>query len=200
METILYDESGGDLSLNFLNTTDWPGSNEPSESLNSYADFLLWSFEAGVITAAERMQLANQAASDPRQASEILGMILDGRAAIYRILTHLGSDQSPSEQDRDLFNQLLGRALAHRRIVLSPPPTRWAFQAHPLPLDYPLWPVMLAAADLLISTELARIHTCANHECGWIFLDRSRNGSRKWCSSTVCGNRERVRQYYSRKR
>jgi predicted RNA-binding Zn ribbon-like protein len=195
MELTLYDTSGGDLSLNFLNTTDYPGSNNPSDNLNTYADILLWAFEGGAITAQERAQLAAQAAVDPHQAGEVLQKAREVRAALFRILT--GSN---SMLDLDLFNRLLARALAHRKIELSPPPARWTLACDPLPLDYPLWPVMLAAADILTSPDLERVHTCANHECGWIFLDRSRNGSRKWCSSTSCGNRERVRQYYARKR
>jgi predicted RNA-binding Zn ribbon-like protein len=194
MDITLYDTSGGDLSLNFLNTSDWPGISDPSESLNTYADLLLWSFEGGVITAAERAELSALAAADPGQASELLRTAREMRAALYRILTAQGS-----ALDLDLFNDWLCRAQSHRKIELWPPPARWTIDCGPLPLDYPLWPVMLAAANLLTSPDMERIHTCANHECGWIFLDRSRNGSRKWCSSTACGNRERVRQYYTRK-
>jgi predicted RNA-binding Zn ribbon-like protein len=67
-------------------------------------------------------------------------------------------------------------------------------------LDSPLWPVAQSAAELLTSPMLGRVKVCAGEGCGWVFLDESRNGSRRWCDSRDCGNRERVRRYLARKR
>ena len=47
---------------------------------------------------------------------------------------------------------------------------------------------------------LDRLKMCASDECHWVFYDRSKPGSRRWCSSTLCGNREKTRTYRSRKR
>ena len=68
------------------------------------------------------------------------------------------------------------------------------------PLGRPLWPVARSAADLLTSPKFGRVKVCAGEGCGWLFLDASRNASRRWCDSRDCGNRERVRQYLARKR
>jgi len=200
METLLYDSSGGSLGLNFLNTQNWIHSGEPEEMLNRYDDFLLWSFEAGVISADEREVLSARAAADPAQAALALRAIHEIRSALYKIIARLIEAQQPDPRDLERFNMALKGALSHRRIEFASPAMRWTFQAEPLPFEYPLWPVLLAAADFLASTDTARVHMCANPTCGWVFLDRSRNGTRKWCSSTSCGNRLRVRQYYARKR
>src|SRR5829696_5210301 len=67
-------------------------------------------------------------------------------------------------------------------------------------LDSPLWPVAQSAAELLTSPKLGRVKLCAGKGCGWVFVDESRNGSRRWCDSRDCGNRERVRRHLARKR
>jgi predicted RNA-binding Zn ribbon-like protein len=67
-------------------------------------------------------------------------------------------------------------------------------------LDRPLWPVARSAAELLTSPNRARVKVCAGEGCGWMFIDESRNASRRWCDSRSCGNRERVREYLARKR
>jgi predicted RNA-binding Zn ribbon-like protein len=63
-----------------------------------------------------------------------------------------------------------------------------------------LWPIAKSAADLLASGQLGRVTECANEEegCGWVFLDKTRSGTKKWCSSTGCGNRAKVRAWYER--
>jgi predicted RNA-binding Zn ribbon-like protein len=63
-----------------------------------------------------------------------------------------------------------------------------------------LWPVVLAAADLLTSGDRARIHECAGPGCGWLFLDTSRNRRRRWCTMQGCGNRAKARRFYERAR
>jgi predicted RNA-binding Zn ribbon-like protein len=63
-----------------------------------------------------------------------------------------------------------------------------------------LWSVARSAAELLTSPKLGRVKVCAGEGCGWIFLDESRNSSRRWCDSRDCGNRERVRKHLARKR
>jgi predicted RNA-binding Zn ribbon-like protein len=47
---------------------------------------------------------------------------------------------------------------------------------------------------------LDRLKMCASNECHWVFYDRSKPGNRRWCSSILCGNREKTRSYRSRKR
>jgi predicted RNA-binding Zn ribbon-like protein len=91
---------------------------------------------------------------------------------------------------------------------------RWILTAHrqarigtALPLQWVLEPdapavlaLTLAAEELLRSPDAERIRECAGSGCGWLFVDRSRNSTRRWCSSGDCGNRERVRRHAQRQR
>jgi predicted RNA-binding Zn ribbon-like protein len=59
--------------------------------------------------------------------------------------------------------------------------------------------VAWSAARLLTSAEVARVRTCANEDWGWLFVDRSRRGNRRWCDMGECGSRDKARRYYVRK-
>jgi predicted RNA-binding Zn ribbon-like protein len=75
------------------------------------------------------------------------------------------------------------------------------FVEHDSPdLDRVLWPAVVSAAELLTSDDLGRVRECASERCAWLFLDRSKNQSRRWCDMTVCGNRSKARRHYSRLR
>jgi predicted RNA-binding Zn ribbon-like protein len=76
----------------------------------------------------------------------------------------------------------------------------WGWASEPLRLGAPLWPVARSAADLLTSSELAALRLCASDTCAWLFLDTSRNGSRRWCSMRTCGNRAKARRHHARVR
>jgi len=58
-------------------------------------------------------------------------------------------------------------------------------------------------AELLVlaqTGQLDRVKACGSDECNWIFYDRSKPGSRRWCSSTLFGNRQKTRSYRQRRR
>ena len=64
--------------------------------------------------------------------------------------------------------------------------------------DTPLWPVGYSAGELLLHGPLSRIGECPG--CGWLFLDTSRNGTRRWCSMATCGSRDKMARYHHRSR
>jgi predicted RNA-binding Zn ribbon-like protein len=60
---------------------------------------------------------------------------------------------------------------------------------------------ILAELQLLADTDrLGRLKMCASDDCRWIFFDRSKPGNRRWCSSALCGNRQKTRAYRERQR
>lgn len=59
--------------------------------------------------------------------------------------------------------------------------------------------VLVQLHSLAIMGQLDRLKACADPDCRWIFLDRSKPGSRRWCSSTGCGNRQKTRAYRARR-
>ena len=65
-------------------------------------------------------------------------------------------------------------------------------------LDWPLWPVVWSAVELLTADALRRVLECANDPCGWLFVDLSRNRSRRWCDMRDCANKVKARRHHAR--
>jgi predicted RNA-binding Zn ribbon-like protein len=75
---------------------------------------------------------------------------------------------------------------------------RWSWAGDCSCLERPVWQIAHSAADLLASGQLDRVRRCGSDTCEWLFLDGSRNRSRRWCDMSTCGNREKARKHYRR--
>ena len=195
---------GGVPCLDFVNTVGWRLTDRPSEYLRSYEDLLTWGRQAGLLTPEETEGLSQQATLDPEGAQETLSRALALREATHRAITAAIAGEPQDESDLSALNRELSIALSRLRVMPAGDAYGWGWDwsgddGRP-PLDSPLWPVARSAAELLTSPKLSRVKVCADKGCGWVFLDESRNSSRRWCDSRDCGNRERVRRYLTRKR
>jgi predicted RNA-binding Zn ribbon-like protein len=191
---------GGRLSLDFVNTADWHASDHPVEFLTSYSDLVAWSQHVGILTNHQAQRLLKEAARRPEDATSVLERAITLREAIYRIFSAISRGRPPQAADLATFNVELSRALAQSRIVSTAEGFTWDWAGAEDALDWMLWPVVHDVASLLTSKELDRVGQCADDRCGWLFLDTSRNRSRRWCSMEDCGNRAKVRRHYERKR
>ena len=192
------------MSLDFVNTMGSRLADYPSEYLRSYEDLLDWGRQAGLLALEEAEGLSRRARLDPEAARETLSRALALREALHRMISGAIAGESQDESDLSVLNRELSIALSHLRVVASDGVYSWGWDrgedGGETRLDSPLWPVAQSAAELLTSERLGRVKVCAGEGCGWVFLDESRNSSRRWCDSRDCGNRERVRRHLSRKR
>jgi predicted RNA-binding Zn ribbon-like protein len=189
---------GGRLSLDFANTADWHASDQPVEFLTSYRELVAWSRHVGILTERQAPRLVAEAARRPGDASAVLARALALREAIYRVFSAVSQGHGPQPVDLATLNAELSTALAQSRIVLEAEGFAWAWAGRDDALDRMLWPVVHDVADLLTSEDLNRVGQCADDRCGWLFLDVSRNRSRRWCSMEACGNRAKARRHYRR--
>ncbi len=188
--------SGGRLCLDFANTVSWRLSHH-IERLKTYQDLVVWSHQARVLTDREARDLTRKANRRPRGSARVLKEAIALREAIYRIFSMIADGHSPHFTDLAVLNNALAKALAHRRVVPVTNGFAWTW-VRVGALDRVLSPVAQSAADLLTSEELRDVHICAADDCGWIFVDTTRNHSRRWCTMEVCGNRAKLRRYYRR--
>ena len=192
---------GGHLCLDFANTADWHASDQPEELLTSYAEFVSWSQQAGVLTEKQAKRLLRQAADRPEEAMAVLKRAIVLREAIYEIFAAVAHEQSPQATDLTTLNSALSETLARSQIAPTETGFGWQWAGEENALDRPLWPIARSAADLLTSDELQRVGQCADDRgCGWLFLDTSRNHTRRWCDIKDCGNRAKAHRHYERKR
>jgi predicted RNA-binding Zn ribbon-like protein len=200
----------GNACLDFVNTVSGDRFHAPKEKLTSYGDFVAFARQAGLIDGAAARALHERAGREPLAAGRALERALELREALFRIFWGMGSDddragrggRKPAPGDLALLNRALGEGLAHREVVARSGSYQLGWGASD-DLDRPLWPLAAAAADLLADPDRAPIRMCGlceEHECTWIFLDETKNRSRRWCSMKDCGNRAKARRHYERAR
>lgn len=196
-----WDFDAGRLCLDFSNTAEWHASPSPDEHLNSYADLVAWSREAGLVTGSEAQALLEEAERRPSEAKAALTKAVELRELIYRTFSAIGRGCQPKDEDLEALNGWVAQALSRARLVASQGSFTWAWPGGGHSLGRMLWPVARSTADLLTSDELGRVGECADDRgCGWLFLDTSRNRSRQWCNMESCGNRAKARRHYAKKR
>jgi predicted RNA-binding Zn ribbon-like protein len=197
---------GGVPCLDFVNTLAWRLTDRPIEYLVSYEDLLAWGRQAGLLAPDETEVLSGWAATHPEEARATLSRAAALREAVHRVLSAPIASEPQDEGALSTLNRELSVALSRLRVTPAAGDAYvWAWErggedhGGP-PRERPLWPVARSAAELLTSAKLGRVKVCGGEGCGWMFLDESRNASRKWCESRDCGNRERVRQYLARRK
>ncbi|RLT32022.1 MAG: hypothetical protein DWI57_18745 [Chloroflexi bacterium] len=190
----------GWLCLDFANTAEWHASDQPSEQLESYTELVEWAQGRGLLRPDEAEGLLRLAGQRAEQATAVLGKAIDLRETIYRIFSAHAQGEPGAPADLDELNRSLAAGAEHFRIVPGQTGYVWDWQAAEGALDPMLWAVARSAAELLTSEDLARVGQCADDRgCGWLFLDSSRNHSRRWCFMENCGNRAKARSHYERK-
>jgi predicted RNA-binding Zn ribbon-like protein len=191
----------GHLALDFVNTVDWRGNPARRKDLLTSADDLVaWAVCARLVSPAEARALVREARRDARRAERTLGRARRLRELLARAFAPAGSDARPAPRDLRLLNSLLGAALRKRHLEVRGTACVWSWSREADPLDWLLWPIVLAGAELLTSDKRTGVRECAGEGCGWLFLDTSRNRRRRWCTMQGCGNRAKVRRFYERAR
>lgn len=194
-----YDFESGDLSLDFANTQDWHGSQHPSENLTSYTDLVVWGEQAGLVTAEQGRVLRAQADRQPGQSAREYESALQLREALYRIFSSLYAGERIPSRDLEILSSVAVAARAGQQLVHKDGELRWEWTQGMQGIDLILWPVARAAAELLTSDRAPRVRECEDDRgCGYLFIDQSKNRSRRWCSMEGCGNRAKARRHYAR--
>ncbi|MDP9265918.1 MAG: CGNR zinc finger domain-containing protein [Chloroflexota bacterium] len=194
-----FELTGGALCLDFTNTVG--GSRErPREDLNGFGDLVKWGRQAGVLDGATARALVRRADAAPAEAAKALRRAISLREAIHRVFVGQGKGERPPQADVELIRRWDVDALEHSRLVAKDDGYEREWAQAPPAFDRVAWMVARDAVELLTSAELARVRECASETCAWLFLDTSRNRSRRWCDMRSCGNRAKVRRHYQRVR
>jgi predicted RNA-binding Zn ribbon-like protein len=190
---------GGHVALDFTNTLDErfdPAG--PLELLTSYDRLLAFCREAGLMTAPDAQRLRQEIPeSDARQTLE---RATELREALYALFTAAVHKTTPPAGALETLNQVLRQAERSRVITWDGSGFAWQVETDGTPAMAPLWQIAAAAADLLASADLGHVSECGSETCRWLFLDRSRNHSRRWCEMKTCGNRTKARRFQARLR
>jgi predicted RNA-binding Zn ribbon-like protein len=189
---------GGRLCLDFVNTVSCRNSDYPSEYLGTYENLVSWSQHVKILTKNEAKNLAAKASVHPADARRIVERATATREALYRIFSAIIHKHRPEAMSVELLNGEIALAMAHLHLEPAASASSWTYTFEDHDIDRMLWLVVDSARELLTSDKLDRLCECPGENCGWLFLDLSRNRSRKWCSMEDCGNVVKARRYYEK--
>ena len=192
---------GGDVSLDFVNTTDWTERGLESDRFSDYMRVLEWARGAAILDATQERRLRLHANAHPRQAAAAYEQALETRAVLQQVFASVAGGRL-TRANLDELNRLLATSATQMRLVRATGEARGriarAWAGFGETLESVVWPVVWSAAELLPSPDIEALRVCAGVDCGWMYIDRSRNGLRRWCEMATCGtaakNRRRARR------
>lgn len=193
---------GARPALDFVNTVGGRRQTAPSEQLHRFSDLVAWAGQAALLTQAETRAVSREAQSHPAEAEGALLRARAFREALYRVMLCLLEARPPGAADMEALEVEMQRALAGRHLESLPGRLRWTARDVPL-LDVVVSRLALQTLELLTSESFERVRLCeatSANGCGWLFLDETRNHSRRWCEMATCGNQHKARRHYARVR
>ncbi|GAC1400549.1 MAG: CGNR zinc finger domain-containing protein [Chloroflexota bacterium] len=197
---------GGAIPLDFANTVAWERTDDRTadvpiaqfERLTGYERLVHWALEAGILTPQDAEVLLLQARERHDEANAVVVGAISLRANIHALVTASVEGAMPDHCALARLNTACVAAQSHRRIVSNVVGFRWEWSNDVRALQLPLWGIAHATGDLLTSQDLQKVRECDGDPCGFLFIDRSRNGQRRWCDMAHCGNRAKARRHYRR--
>jgi predicted RNA-binding Zn ribbon-like protein len=191
---------GGHLCLDFTNTLDNRGSGNEVNLIPTYGHLLQFALQAGALTSNEVRQLRSAVQAHQEKAQIATGNAMQLRETLFQVFSAIANQKEPSSAALQHLNSFVLEAGAHRIVSREGQTFRWQWKNIGSNPRAALWPIAWKAAELLTSDDLAFVRECASPTCSWLFLDKSRSHSRRWCDMRVCGNRLKVRKFYERAR
>ncbi|HEY1891871.1 MAG TPA: CGNR zinc finger domain-containing protein [Steroidobacteraceae bacterium] len=193
-----FDLCGGHPALDFVNSLDNRFGGGRREGLQHYADLLRFTAETHLLDSAEVAQaVTHQAAARALRAGRIL------REALAEALYAVVDQRPPSAGSLETLEHYFHLAERHRELRWLPNAAgraglAWSWRLSDPNAELPVWVIAQVARELVMSPEVAHVRACEAQTCRWLFLDTSRNHTRRWCKMQVCGNRMKARRYQVR--
>ncbi len=193
---IARDIIGGNSALDLVNTVSGWGY-DPEDWVPDVASFLVWARMSGVLDKRETEQAARLIESSPA-AERALASVKELRFALWSLVTSLQQRKPAKPSDLSVINEWMRRLALSEQVAVKRGKIDFAINRDISVLELPALRVIAAARSLLKNPPAGRIKTCPGENCGWKFLDQSKNRSRRWCDMTVCGNVAKARKYRAR--
>jgi len=187
-----------DLAIEFANTLGWRGS-APAESLHSIGDVIAWLSANKAMQPFSMTELQKWFDAHSAQSTLAFDEVIRLRETIYRLLSRAAASTDAAGEDFHQLNKALSDAEPRTLLERTGDAFGWRIEARPTAVGI-IAPVLWSAADILVGPDSVRVRACANQQCRWLFLDDSKNGSRRWCSMQACGNRAKAHRHYLRKK
>jgi len=188
------------LCLELCNSVNGARSGEFEDTLSRYGDLLKWFSEYQALDPDTIEELRTRAEQFASEAHAALVKVKELREACWRMFSVVSTRSAPDSADSELIRERFAGAAVRMRFEPGNGSVGLSWSGAEKTLESPLWPIAVSAIELLTSPLRERIRECASERCDWLFLDVSRNRSRRWCDMASCGNRAKARRFQARKR
>jgi predicted RNA-binding Zn ribbon-like protein len=188
-----------DLCLDFANTLSYRGG-DAQESLHDFGELVRWCAANALLSPDVCERARRWSDQHPEQAAGVFADAIVIREASYRIFFAIAERRVAEPRAVATVNRALAAAPARRVLARGSKGFGWQIDRDGFSAAALLAPVLWSAGDLMVSPETVRLRHCSNEQCLWLFLDESKNGSRRWCSMQACGNRAKAHRHYLRTR
>jgi predicted RNA-binding Zn ribbon-like protein len=184
----------GDASLDLVNTLDWRfRDGQPEELLQSYADLIAFAEQSQLLTGRQAQELLRH--TGPKAAERVLRECRELREALAEAVYAMLDGRAPAATAIKTLERCFKTARDRQKFVWSDSSFRWEFNGLESDPQFPLLLLLRVAADLVLSESFQKVRACDSPECRWLFLDTSKNHTRRWCDMKICGNRMKARRF-----
>lgn len=190
-ERWIFDRCAGHVALDFANTVSRRHTETPIERLPSYAELVSFAEQTELLDRPGARRLVAWAHTHAREAAAILRRAVALRDALFDVFVAAVRGERPLRTDLAVFNEAMSRVHLGQELA-------WEWADGPEAPDALLAPIVRSAADLLTGDGRERVRLCEAPDCVWLFVDTSKNRTRRWCDMKQCGNRMKARRFYER--
>jgi predicted RNA-binding Zn ribbon-like protein len=186
----------GHPALELVNTFDLRFSANPEELLPTYGDLLRLAAQLRLMTVEQARKLARTVPE--KDARRVLASTVELREALAGVLyarLDRGKLAKPPAKQVETLEGYFHDAALHRSLRVNKSQLVWSWAGAEQQAEIPLWKLAQAASDLLLSSYAEQVKDCGDPACRWLFLDLSKNHTRRWCDMKTCGNRMKARRH-----
>jgi predicted RNA-binding Zn ribbon-like protein len=191
---------GGALCLDFCNSGQSTRGASGSEWIVGFPDLIDWLEAAEAVTGGQAARLRRAGAASPRAATQVWDRAIKFREALFRVLNAKAEGGTVAREDLSIIEAEHARAVSFARLSWTGERYAWSLDPSAAALEAAMQPLVESALSLLTSAQLERLRRCGNSTCYWLFIDETRNHSRRWCEMASCGNVVKVRRHRERAR
>lgn len=187
----------GHPALDFVNTLDWRFRESGTEELlQTYGDLLRFTAQSQLLTPRQAQQLQRTVSN--RTGARVLESSTELRESLAQAIYAVLDGQSPSATTLRNLDRHFKAAHDNQKLLWNQPHFEWCLSGMESKAELPLWLLALTTSDLMTGESMHLVRACDNPECRWLFLDTSKNHTRRWCDMKLCGNRMKARRFKAR--
>jgi predicted RNA-binding Zn ribbon-like protein len=190
-----FDLIAGHAALDLVNTLDWRFREQGAEELlNTYDDLLRFAEQSKILTVGQVRRLRRSVSAIT--GARVVESCAEFREALAEIFYSRLVGRSPSSTACKTVERYFKAARQEQKLNWKQSPRlEWEWRTLESDATLPLLSLAMSALDLMTSEAVDRVRACDNSECRWLFLDTSKNHTRRWCDMKLCGNRMKARRF-----